>query len=311
MSPAIAILSTVAGIALIAIALRDVFDALFHQGARGALSRALMRGTWWTFHRLARVRRGLLPVAGPTMLLVIVATWAAMLAVGWALIFWPQMPEGFYFSSPQGDASRGQFLDAVYMSLVTLATIGFGDITPVHTWLRVLTPLEALLGFGLLSGSISWLLSIYPALLRRHSLAYEIALLREAEQERGLGVGDLTNEAAEGLYAELTSRLVAVERDLVTFPISYYFAAGDRQFALSSVMPYLLELAQRGDQQGSPASLRLRATLLREAIDDFARTTSARFHGHPSDSTEELLEAYARDHYRTSEREKVAYEVPA
>jgi hypothetical protein len=47
----------------------------------------------------------------------------------------------------------------------------------MNGWLQLITPLEALLGFGLLTGSISWLLSIYPALLRRHSLAYEIALL--------------------------------------------------------------------------------------------------------------------------------------
>jgi hypothetical protein len=309
MSSPLAVISTVAGIALIAIALRDIFDALFHQGARGVLSRSLMRGTWWVFHRLTRLRRGLLPIAGPTMLLLIVGTWASMLTLGWALIFLPQLPEGFYFSSVPGDQAHGTFVDAVYLSLVTLGTIGFGDITPVHSWLRLVMPLEALLGFGLLTGSISWLLSIYPALLRRHSLAYEISLLREAEDDRGLGIGDLDDDAAEELYAELTSRLVAVERDLVTFPISYYFAAGDRRFALSRVMPYLLELAGRGDREGLPASLRLRATLLREAIDDFARTTAVRFHGHGSDSTLELLEAYARDHYRSPDREEVAYEV--
>jgi hypothetical protein len=230
-----------------------------------------------------------------------------MLALGWALIFWPQMPEAFYFSSAPSDASRGGFVDALYLSLVTLGTVGFGDITPVSSWLRILTPVEALIGFGILTGSISWLLSIYPALLRRRSLAYEVALLREAEKAHGLGVDDLPHEAAEDLYAELTSRLVAVERDLVTFPVTYYFASADRRFALSAVMPYLLELARRGDQEGVPASRRLRATLLREAIDDFARTTSARFHGLRSDATDELLEAYKRDHYRSLERERVAY----
>jgi hypothetical protein len=300
MPTALTILLTLTGVALILGAVRDIFDALFHQGARGALSRALMRSTWWVFHRLSRLRRGLLPVAGPIMLVVIVATWAALLALGWALIFWAHMPEGFLFSSAQGDRSNTQFLDALYMSLVTLGTIGFGDITPLE-WLRLVAPLEALLGFGLLTGSISWLLSIYPTLLRRRSLAYEIALLRKAEEEKGLGVSGLRPEAAEGLYAELMSRLVAVERDLVTFPISYYFSSADERFALSRAMPYLLELAERGDDDANPLGVRLRATLLRESIDDFARTTAARFHGHPSDSTAELLRAYARDHLRESE----------
>jgi hypothetical protein len=118
-STPLAIVSTVVGIAIIAVALRDVFDALFHQGARGVLSRSLMRGTWWVVHRLTRFRRGLLPLAGPTMLLVIVATWAALLVLGWALIFWPEMPRGFYFSSAHGDPAQGSFLDSAYMSLVT------------------------------------------------------------------------------------------------------------------------------------------------------------------------------------------------
>jgi Ion channel len=300
MPTALTVLLTLAGVGLTVGAVRDIFDALFHQGARGALSRSLMRGTWWVFHRLSRLRGGLLPVAGPIMLVVIVATWATLLALGWALIFWPHMPEGFLFSSTPGDRASAQFLDALYISLVTLGTIGFGDITPLEGWLRLVVPLEALLGFGLLTGSISWLLSIYPTLLRRRSLAYEIALLRKAEEERGLGVSGLRPEAAEGLYAELKSRLVAVERDLVTFPISYYFSSADERFALSLSMPYLLELAERGDDDANPPGVRLRAILLREAIDDFARSTAARFHGHPSDSTAELLHAYARDHMRES-----------
>jgi hypothetical protein len=300
MPTALTVLLTLAGVGLIVGAVRDIFDALFHQGARGALSRSLMRGTWWVFHRLSRLRGGLLPVAGPIMLVVIVATWATLLALGWALIFWPHMPEGFLFSSTPGDRASAQFLDALYISLVTLGTIGFGDITPLEGWLRLVAPLEALLGFGLLTGSISWLLSIYPTLLRRRSLTYEIALLRKAEEERGLGVSGLRPEAAEGLYAELKSRLVAVERDLVTFPISYYFSSADERFALSRSMPYLLELAERGDDDANPPGVRLRTILLREAIDDFARSTAARFHGHSSDSTAELLHAYARDHMRES-----------
>ena len=308
MSPVATVISTLAGPAIIVLALRDIFDALFHQGARGVLSRWIMRGTWWVFHRLTRVRRGLLPIAGPTMLLLIVVTWAGMLAIGWALIYWPHMPQGFLLTSPPSELPLGHLIDSLYISLVTLSTIGFGDITPVYGWLRLLMPVEALIGFGLLTGSISWLLSIYPALLRRHSLAYEVSLLREAEQERGLGISDLDDGGAESLFAELTSRLVTVERDLVTFPISYYFAASDRRFALSSVMPYLLELAERGCREELPDSLRLRAMLLREAIDDFARTTAARFHGHRSESTQELLEAYGRDHFRDREREKIAYD---
>jgi hypothetical protein len=181
--------------------------------------------------------------------------------LGWALIFWPHMPGGFRVDAGV-EAAGSDFVHALNVSLVTLTTVGFGDITPTSAALRLILPLEALLGFGLLSASISWLVSIYPALSRRRSLAYEISLLRAADAEDDLSLVALPPDAAERLLAELTSRLVAVERDLVHFPISYYFSAGDPRFSLPVAAPYLLELARRGIDETQPMIVRFRARLL-------------------------------------------------
>ena len=54
--------------------------------------------------------------------------------------------------------------------------------------------------------------------------------------------------------------------------------------------------AQIAEERGGSASLRMRAALLSRAVDDFACTTAQRFHGRPSDSTEEMLAHYRRDH---------------
>lgn len=40
-------------------------------------------------------------------------------------------------------------LDALSVSMVTMSTLGFGDITPAAGWLRIATPLEAFFGFAL------------------------------------------------------------------------------------------------------------------------------------------------------------------
>jgi hypothetical protein len=116
-------------------------------------------------------------------------------------------------------------------------------------------------------------------LSRRRSLAYEIWLLRAAESDAGLSVHRPEPEAVERIGAELTSRLIAVERDLVGFPITYYFAESDARFSLPAVAPYLLDLGRWGAEAGNPEHVRLRANLLLEAVGDFARTTAARFHG--------------------------------
>jgi len=180
--------------------------------------------------------------------------------------------------------------------MVTLSTVGFGDVSPDAVVLRLVSPLEALLGLGLLTASISWLLSIYPVLSRRRSLAYEINLLTDAEREIGKSVLELGAGSAEAIYSELTSRLVAVERDLGTLPVAYYFSERDERFSLPAAMPALLDLAARGVDDSLPARVRLRATMLREAIDDFVGTAAEGFHGREDGSTEELLDSYRNDH---------------
>jgi hypothetical protein len=281
---------TLLAVLLIAAALRDVFDTLFHETGRAVLSTVVMRGVWRAFRRVGGRRR--LALAGPVSLIAVVVSWAALLIVGWALLLMPHMPQSFTFTG----ASSGRVVESLYLSLTTLTTVGFGDIAPAEGWLRIVAPLEALIGFGLLTASVSWLLSIYPLLSRRRSLAYEIHLLTEAEAETGKRLTAMDSWAAESVYSELMSRLVSVERDMVTFPVAYYFTEADSRFALPAAMPALLRLAEAGCAEDVPAPVRLRATMLRDSIDDFARTTAERFHGSAAEGTAELLDDYARDH---------------
>jgi hypothetical protein len=296
MSSLATIALTVAAVVVVGIALRDVFDTLFHESGRAVLSRLVMRGVWRLFRRLGG--RDRLSLAGPIALIAVVMSWATMLVVGWALLLMPHMPDSFVFN---GGPRSGRVVESLYLSLVTLTTVGFGDIAPAEGWLRLVTPLEALIGFGLLTASVSWLLSIYPLLSRRRSLAYEIHLLTEAEAKTGKPVTAMHPAAAERVYSELMTRLVSVERDMVTFPVAYYFAEADPRFALPAAMPPLLRLAEAGCSEDVPEPVRLRATMLRAAIDDFARTTADRFHRSAAEGTHELLDDYARDHLLASE----------
>jgi Ion channel len=293
------VLGTVIGVALILAACRDVFDTLFHAEGRATLGRWAMRGVWLLARRAVGRRPRAFSFAGPVAVVTVIGLWAGLLVAGWALIYWPHLPEDFHFTTEEQGAG---LIDALHVSLVTLTTLGFGDISPTADWLRLVAPLEALLGFGLLSASISWLLLLYPALSRRRSLAYELWLLRQAERQTLIDPLRLEPDAAERIYLELTSRLVAVERDLVNFPIAYYFAETDDRFSLAAVAPYVLELATRGAEPASPARVRLRATMLQRAVQDFAATTAEGFHGGRSDATPEALNAYARDHLQTPVR---------
>jgi hypothetical protein len=292
----IGVAATIIGVAMVALAGRDAFDALFHPEGRATFARLIARAVWRAFRR-AGPGHPLFVLGGPVALVAVIATWAGLLIVGWALIFWPHMPDGFQFQ-PGVESAGSDLVHALNVSLVTLTTLGFGDITPKAEALRLIVPLEALIGFGLLTASISWLLLIYPVLARRRSLAYEIWLLHAAESDTGLAADRLEPAAAERIYADLTSRLVAVERDLVNFPITYYFEEGDARFSLPAVAPYVLELARRGTSDGTPDRLRLRADLLLRAVCDLGRTAAKLFHGDAEGRPDDMLRAYARDHLR-------------
>jgi len=287
-------LVSAAGVMLIAVGCRDIFDALFHPEGKASVGRLVARWVWLTVRRVSGGRPGVFALAGPLGMIAVISAWAALLIAGWALVFLPHVDDGFRVPAA---AAGGDVVDAFNISIVTLTTVGFGDTTPEAAWLRVVTPLEALLGFGLLSASVSWLLLVYPVLARRRSLAYEVSLLRREEVEMGVSLLDLDPDVVERVLADLTSRLIAVERDLVNFPVTYYFVEADRRFSLAATAPYLLELGERGTEGRVADAVQVRARLLREALEDLA-ATAAGFHRGAGESPAELLEGYARDHLR-------------
>src|SRR3954454_20533233 len=93
MNPAAMVLSTAGGVGLIGLALLDAFATFFSHVERGALSHTLVRAMWSTCHRLAGT--GALRLACPGSDLIVLAGWVVMLTLGWALVYWPWMPEGF------------------------------------------------------------------------------------------------------------------------------------------------------------------------------------------------------------------------
>jgi len=289
------IVLTVAGVVLIVVALRDIFDVLFHPLGRGMIARRVVRGVA-TLARRRPGRSGTLGLlVGPISYIAVIATWAALLTVGWALVFLPQLPQGFHFDPGLDPSQHSGFLDAVYVSLVNLTSLGYGDISPAASLLRILGPVETFFGLGLLTASISWLLSIYGAISRRDSLAHEVHLAKEAEDHLGEKLADADPELLETLLAGFSEQLIRVRRDLIHFPIVHYFRTEDEERALAGLLPFLGSLADEAAEDSRPPSLRVRAEILRLAIDDFAETLRKRLRI-GGENTDETLRQYQSDH---------------
>lgn len=282
---------TLLGTALIAIALRDVFDVLFHPRGRGVVARRVVLGVSGATRRFTPRGHATRLLAGPIGYIAVVATWALLLAVGWALVFLPHLPEGFTFDPGLDPSEHSGFADALYVSLVNLTSLGYGDISPASSLLRLLGPIETMFGLGLLTASLSWLISIYSSISRRDSLAHEVHLAKEAEERLGEKLADGDPELLERLLASFTEQLIASRRDLIHFPIVHYFRTEDEERALSGLLPFLASLVEEASEDGRPHALRVRAEMLRMAIDDFAETLRVRLRL-PGESTDATLQHY-------------------
>ncbi len=288
------ILSLAVGIALIAVVGQDIFTVLFRPGALSRFSGKIARGVWTLLRRASGQRRFVLSLAGPLALSGVICFWAATLVVGWALIYLPHYPQEYVLA--EGTVAHSPIVGALHISLTTITTLGSANVVPKAGWLQVLSPIEALIGFGMLTAAVSWLLQIHPVLSRRRSLAYEIHLLADSERRLGVELPQLETSVASQLYADLTSRLIAVQRDLVKFPITYYFAETDPRVALAAAMPVLSEIAERGTSDEHPESVRLRAEMLHDAIEEFGEMVLERFVLDHHDDPDDAIAAFAHDH---------------
>ena len=281
----------VAGAAIILATLHDIFATLFHPLGRGHIGRRVVALVSAAGHRLSSRFPGATVLIGPVGYVLVVASWAALLIVGWALVFFPYLPEGFSFAPGLVPDEHSGFGDALYISLVNITSLGYGDISPEYPALRILGPVETLFGLSLVTASVSWLISIYSAISQRDSFAHEVQLSRRAEERLGEKLADADPELLERLLASFSAQLISARRNLIHFPITIHFRSEDDEKALSGLMPFLARLVREAGEDSRPHGLRVRGEMLRMAMDDFAGTLRERL-GIGGETTEAILGRY-------------------
>ena len=215
----------IGGLVVIAFTLRETFQDLFQPSASGSLSAWIGRATFSVSKRI----RFLLPSAGALAILLTIVSWSMLVGIGFALVYWPSVPDGFNTQTSIHRDAISRFGIALYYSFDTLVTLGQGGITPTVNWTRIWSLVEALLGFSLLTASISWIVLIYPALGRMRTVSRFAANLIRAEESTGIEVisGD-----AEQLVGSMAQDVIRTRIDFVHFPLIYYFYAATERASL-------------------------------------------------------------------------------
>lgn len=163
------------GVALVLVALADIFLAvLYARSGASLLSDRLNRVLWRLFRSVALALPGagrglLLAYAGPSLLILSITLWVVLLLSGFALIVHPAL--GSAIRSSSGPTPTG-FVAALYYAGFSLTTLGTGDIVPFTAFQRLLTVFMAAVGFSVLTLSLTFLTSVYSALVRRTPLRW-------------------------------------------------------------------------------------------------------------------------------------------
>ncbi len=305
----IGVLSVLLGCVCVGIAVLDILLTALHPTAGSPVSARFHRLVWAVIRRVA----GLLPEGDgrrvlswtlPLSVVGLVLSWLFWLLVGFGLVYAPSMgsPGAFHFAG-----QRLGWGDAFYFSGVCLTSVGFGDIVPLHGWLRVLAVGEGLSGLVIVGVAITYILAVFPMLPLSNILA--ITLNEESNGQVDavpLVQRYLASDAAEPLAQrcrEVANMLMVLAEAHATHPVLFYAhpARPERSFLRTMIVTqHLVALLRYGLRRADYPTLVQdpRVVRLEESFIIVLRTLGASQHLHvlpppaDADATEGLRREY-------------------
>jgi hypothetical protein len=220
-----------AGIGLVVLAAVDLALTVLHPTLRGPLSYVVTRGTWIATRAVARGtrRHSVLGLAAPAAMAGQFAAWVVTLWVGFALIYLPSVERLAY--TPTIDFGDRTLVEALYLSATALTTVGFGDLVAGSDALRMVTVLESASGLAVITGAITYLMSVYPLVSAIHTAAQVAATGGDDGRPARLIL-----RGGSSALTDLHGRLIRVHQDTRRFPILYYFHTDDDTESLLSLL---------------------------------------------------------------------------
>ena len=301
------------GFFILVVVMGDVVKTTLSTKGAGILTGWVAGRLWdaslWLHRR--RPSHRLLSYVGMTILVFIISLWTFLMWLGWSLVF--QLVPGAVVLAASGEPAS--FFETFYFTGYTLITLGNGEYRPEGSWWQFMTLLASTTGFFVVTLSITFLLSILPAVVVKRQTASYIASLGLTPEAIVSGQGGKGCDALVAHLPNLNSSIGSLAQLHLAFPVLHYFHATDRRTALPLRIAALDE-ALSYLQHGLPACEGAEALEpLRETITGLLESLEEMFYGAndeapPTPSLEPLQEAgfnTALEPYRravTNDRER-------
>lgn len=268
----------IAGWVMIAFVLRDAFETMIlprRLNGRFRFTRVYFQGIWPVWSAAAvrlrgRRRESALSLFGPLSMLLLFVLWAVILIGGFACVYWS-------LGSPlqSSEPLRGFGMD-VYLSGVTLLTIGIGGAVPHTAFARVLAVAEGGLGLGFIAIIISYLPVLYAGFSRRET---SISML-DARAGSPPSASELLRRHA-GALDELQTYLAEWERwsaelleSHISYPVLGYFRSQHVNQSWVAALGSILDacaLLLAGCEESCTRQAQLTFAVARHAVVDLAQ----------------------------------------
>lgn len=241
-------LLTAAGVGVLLLVAFDVYMTILHTRARsGPISETLNRVVWRVAlavtSRFSRTwRHRTLNIIGPLLLPALIVIGITLLITGFALIYLPRMPGEF---NVDPEATTPAWIEAIYFSSVTLTTVGYGDIAPRSTAMRLVAITQSASGVAVITLAVTYLIAVYGALERKRAVA--LSFYHQANEGADVA-GFIAHHFVGGRFYGLENALRDASRNLqglleshIEHPVIHYFHPVEVHKSLPRVLFITLE----------------------------------------------------------------------
>jgi len=255
------ILLAILGVALLLAAVLDIlWTTIWVDGGAGPIT-ARVTSYAWRMVRVVGHRRQLYSLFGPTILILTIAVWVALLWAGWTLIF--AVDETSVLST--SNRAPAGWTDRAYFAGYVVFTLGNGDFAPNGRPWQIATALASGTGLLLLTLVITYVGSVISAVVQKRSMASQLTGLGTTPE--GVLRNSWDGRAFQSLelpLSTLTSQLVQTTEQHFAYPILHYYR-GMEESKSPAVALAVLDDALTVLQFGVPPESRPSAAVLSSA----------------------------------------------